>query len=256
MATHHLRRHRQRPRRQQHRHAAGGARAPADRPAAERRRPSSRPSCRRSASCRAGLGRCATPRRARPVQHLEQTTGTSVEPAAVAVSAGAAAPRRQLRRGGARRWPPAQSLASRRYRRRRRRVGSGTLHIELGSWGAGKPASRRRSARPRSTSAIGPATDTLAEVRDKINAANAGVSASIVNDANGARLSLRSSEHRRRQRLPHRRDADDDGVTTDAGGLSAPGLRHHRRRSLTQTQAARTRGRRSTAWRSSRPATR
>jgi flagellar hook-associated protein 2 len=43
------------------------------------------------------------------------------------------------------------------------------------------------------TVTIGPGETSLASIRDKINAAGAGVTASIVTDASGARLSLRSA---------------------------------------------------------------
>jgi flagellar hook-associated protein 2 len=70
----------------------------------------------------------------------------------------------------------------------------GTLTIELGQYGTGAPPSftPKAGATP-VTVTIDASTDTLAEVRDKINAANAGVTASIIQDANGARLSLRST---------------------------------------------------------------
>ena len=59
-------------------------------------------------------------------------------------------------------------------------LGQGTLHIAL-QGGASKNV------------VIGPGEDTLEKVRDKINAAGAGVVASILSDASGARLVLRSS---------------------------------------------------------------
>lgn len=75
-------------------------------------------------------------------------------------------------------------------------LGEGTLTIELGRWGAGDPAADF-TAKTGSTAvviAIGAGDTSLAAIRDKINAADAGVSASIVTDASGARLSLRSKE--------------------------------------------------------------
>lgn len=83
----------------------------------------------------------------------------------------------------------AQSIATAAYASSSTLVGTGTLSIELGTWGANQ-ASFTASA-----SAIDitiEATDTLAGVRDKINAADAGVTATIVSDANGARLMIRS----------------------------------------------------------------
>lgn len=75
-------------------------------------------------------------------------------------------------------------------------LSAGTLQIELGSWsGAGSPPSTftAKSGASPVTVAIG-AGDSLATIRDKINAAGAGVSATIITDANGARLSLRSAD--------------------------------------------------------------
>ena len=71
-------------------------------------------------------------------------------------------------------------------------VGSGTLTFQLGSWNANqtgftnKPGSDAVNVEVR-------ATDTLQSLRDKINASTAGVTASIVSDASGVRLSLRSA---------------------------------------------------------------
>jgi flagellar hook-associated protein 2 len=69
-------------------------------------------------------------------------------------------------------------------------IGDGTLQIELGSWsgttftGSGSPV----------TVTIGSDETSLSAIRDKINNAGAGVTATIINDANGARLSIRSDE--------------------------------------------------------------
>lgn len=72
-------------------------------------------------------------------------------------------------------------------------VGSGTLSIQIGAYSGGPPAT---SFSPGTGSAVAitvAATDTLANIRDKINAAGAGVGATIINDVNGARLSLTST---------------------------------------------------------------
>ncbi len=78
----------------------------------------------------------------------------------------------------------------------RTELGGGSLTIELGSYGDGVPAT---SFSPKSGSTavtldISAGDSSLAGLRDKINSANAGVLASIVSDASGARLSLRSRE--------------------------------------------------------------
>lgn len=85
----------------------------------------------------------------------------------------------------------AQSVASRIFTNGSSTVGDGTLTITLGSWDGDPPVfTGRDGASPVSIAVTG--TDTLAGIRDKINAANAGVSASLVNDAAGTRLVIRS----------------------------------------------------------------
>jgi flagellar hook-associated protein 2 len=72
-------------------------------------------------------------------------------------------------------------------------VGSGTLRIDVGSLDAGGTGIDIKPG----TSSINvkiDAGDTAAQVRDKINAAKAGVTASIVTDAAGSRLVLRGSD--------------------------------------------------------------
>lgn len=68
-------------------------------------------------------------------------------------------------------------------------VGGGKLNIELGTWDGGS-----FSAKGDSVEIDIAAGSTLAQVRDQINAAGAGVTAAIVTDADGARLTLSSSD--------------------------------------------------------------
>src|SRR5574340_1056286 len=73
-------------------------------------------------------------------------------------------------------------------------LNEGTLTIELGSWSGSAPSTfTPKSGGSPVTVTIGPGDTSLASIRDKINAAGAGVVASIITDANGARLSLRSA---------------------------------------------------------------
>ena len=72
-------------------------------------------------------------------------------------------------------------------------VGEGTLHLDIGSWNAGQSAFTAKSGSSTVDIAIGPPAQTLAQVRDKINLAGAGVTASVLTDASGSRLVLRSS---------------------------------------------------------------
>jgi flagellar hook-associated protein 2 len=88
-----------------------------------------------------------------------------------------------------------QSLTSRTYTAATQAVGEGSLTIELGSWSGGTPPTAfaaKSGATPISVSVD--ATDTLETLRDKINGADGGVSATIITDASGARLSIRSKE--------------------------------------------------------------
>lgn len=75
-------------------------------------------------------------------------------------------------------------------------LGEGTLTIELGTYGAGDPAAdfSAKSGSSAVSITIAAGETSLASIRDKINAAGAGVSATLVTDASGSRLSLRSKE--------------------------------------------------------------
>ncbi len=97
-------------------------------------------------------------------------------------------------------------------------LSSGTLKIELGTW-----ASNAFTANgTEKTITIPDDATSLADIRDAINNAGAGVTASIVNDANGARLSLRSTETGADNgfRITATENVDDGNVAT---GLSALG---------------------------------
>lgn len=83
-----------------------------------------------------------------------------------------------------------QAAVSRTYESSSDLVGAGNLRVEIGSFGqAGFAPQPNLAAANISISA----TDSLAAVRDKINAAGAGVSAVIVNDATGARIIISST---------------------------------------------------------------
>jgi flagellar hook-associated protein 2 len=90
----------------------------------------------------------------------------------------------------------AQTLTSRRYADAGAPVGFGTLTIARGAVTTNAGAVTGFTADAGSgpiNITIGAGNDSLAGVRDAINAANAGVTASIVNDGIGARLSLRGA---------------------------------------------------------------
>lgn len=72
-------------------------------------------------------------------------------------------------------------------------VALGSLNIEKGSWDAALATFAPNPNWPKATVVLGPKNDTLDRVRDKINAAGLGVIATVVSDATGSRLVLRST---------------------------------------------------------------
>jgi len=111
-------------------------------------------------------------------------------------------------------------------------VGSGSMTIELGAWsgssftaGSGTPVSVT----------INPGEDTLAEIAAKINDADSGVSATVLKDASGERLLVRSKatgeENGFRITV-----ADDDGNDGDASGLSRLAFAVGSANGMTQSQ--------------------
>jgi flagellar hook-associated protein 2 len=102
-------------------------------------------------------------------------------------------------------------------------LSSGTLTIQLGTW-SGTPATSfadKAGSGPLSIT-IGPGDTSLSSIRDKINAAGAGVTASIITDSTGSRLSLRSTATGAENgfKITATEDTDDGDPAT---GLSALG---------------------------------
>lgn len=90
-----------------------------------------------------------------------------------------------------------QSIASKAYTSSTSTVGEGTLTIQLGNYVTDNTQTppavtfNAKAAASAMNITIGPGDNTLEKIRDRINGANAGVNASIVTDASGARLVLR-----------------------------------------------------------------
>jgi flagellar hook-associated protein 2 len=72
-------------------------------------------------------------------------------------------------------------------------VGIGTLDLQLGSWNTSTSTFAMNPNWPKATVTFGPKDTSLEQVRDKINAAGVGVIATVVSDATGNRLVLRST---------------------------------------------------------------
>jgi flagellar hook-associated protein 2 len=99
-------------------------------------------------------------------------------------------------------------------------VGQGVMTIALGSWDTNQTTFTPKAGSTAVQITVDP-TDTLAQVRDKINNANAGVVASIVTDSSGARLSIQSKDSGANNAFRIQTQDGGDGNDTDAAGLSA-----------------------------------
>ena len=102
-------------------------------------------------------------------------------------------------------------------------LGAGTIRLELGKWSVGPSTFTPGSGQPVEIAITG--SDTLADVASKINGAGAGVTASILSDASGERLLLRSKSTGELSgfRLSTLEGGDTDIASvgnTDASGLS------------------------------------
>ncbi|MEZ0288530.1 MAG: flagellar filament capping protein FliD [Methylophilus sp.] len=113
-----------------------------------------------------------------------------------------------------------QKLATSAYASATDVIGTGTLNISFGTYTA-SPASFTANADKQALSiTIDSTNNTLSGIRDAINAKNASVSASIVNDGSGNRLVITSKDTGAVNSL--KIDVTDgDGNSTDGTGLSA-----------------------------------
>ena len=120
-------------------------------------------------------------------------------------------------------------------------VGSGTLTIQYGTYDSGNNTFSLNSAKAAQTITVDPSNSTLTGVRDAINAANAGVSATIINDGASNRLVLTAKDTGAANSL-RITVSDDDGTNIDSSGLSQlsfdPTATAGVGRNLTQVQAA------------------
>ena len=146
-----------------------------------------------------------------------QTTGSSSDASAVSVATTAS-----TRAGNysvqVTQLASAQSNATGTFASADSLVGEGTLHIQLGTWGPGQTTFSAAGAVV--DISAGPPAQSLAQLRDKINAANAGVTASVLTDASGARLVLRSTNTGAANGFKVSVD-DIDGNNSNGLGLSA-----------------------------------
>ncbi len=99
-------------------------------------------------------------------------------------------------------------------------VGTGTITIDVGTWNAGYTGFTPNGSVGSRSITIDSSNNTLVGVRDAINAASAGVNASIVNDGTGNRLVLSGTATGAANGF-RISTADADGNNLDASGLSA-----------------------------------
>lgn len=98
-------------------------------------------------------------------------------------------------------------------------VGTGTLTIELGTWFNDNTVFANKPGSSAVQISIGTEDQTLESVRDKINAAGAGVTAAIVWDGSYYRLTVTADEGGEANGV-RITAADDDGNAVDGAGLS------------------------------------
>ncbi|MDT8363782.1 MAG: flagellar filament capping protein FliD [Nitrosomonas sp.] len=112
----------------------------------------------------------------------------------------------------------AQKLASAAFDPADTAIGSGTLTIELGTYN-GDGSFSNQPDKPAKTITIEPGQSSLGSIRDTINQADAGITASIINDGTGNRLVIASKDTGLNNALKIT-VADSDGNHTDTAGLS------------------------------------
>lgn len=153
--------------------------------------------------------------------------GTSSDTSAVSVSTGAGAAAGNVS-VQVNRLASVQSISSS-IKASTGAIGQGRITIELGKWTDAPPPTPPDPQGPPSFTAkagasavsidITAGNDSLSQIRDKINAAGAGVQASIVTDSSGSRLVMRSTETGEENGF-RVSVTDNDGVNDD-NGLSA-----------------------------------
>ncbi len=115
-----------------------------------------------------------------------------------------------------------QSLASAAYSNVTDTVGTGTIQIRFGTiTGPGFTSFAVNPDKPNQTLTIDSSNNTLAGLKDYINAGNFGVSASIINDGSGFRLTLASKETGAANAMEISVTDTGDGNSLDTNGLSA-----------------------------------
>jgi flagellar hook-associated protein 2 len=98
-------------------------------------------------------------------------------------------------------------------------VGSGTLTIQYGTYDSNQNTFTLNSGKAAETITIDPSNNTLSGMRDAINSANVGVSATIINDGTSNRLVLTTKDSGAANSIKIS-VSDDDNTNLDTSGLS------------------------------------
>jgi len=98
-------------------------------------------------------------------------------------------------------------------------LGAGTIRLQLGKWTV-VPVSFLPQVGVAPVDIVVSASDTVTDVASKINGANAGVSATVLNDVSGQRLLLRSASTGEVAGFELSIVSDADGLPADASGVS------------------------------------
>lgn len=130
-----------------------------------------------------------------------------------------------------------QSLSSKAYTDGTSTVGTGTLHIQMGAWDDDLTTFDPDPLRSAVDITIGPGENTLEGIQARVNAANAGITASIVRDDSGAKLVFRSTATGATN-AAQITVTDDDANPLDDLGLSALAFDPPTAGSMTQNVAA------------------
>jgi flagellar hook-associated protein 2 len=113
----------------------------------------------------------------------------------------------------------AQHLRSATFADSNTAIGSGSLTFEFGTYDSGTNSFTLNPDQSAHTVTIAPGSDTLSGIRDAVNTAGIGVSASIINDGSGDVLVFSSKDSGVANSLKVT-VADDDGTNSDGAGLS------------------------------------
>lgn len=113
-----------------------------------------------------------------------------------------------------------QNLASTTFTAANSVVGHGSITIDFGSYNADQSVFTANPDKPSATITIAPGQNTLQAIRDAINNNSSGVKAAIVQDSQGARLTLSSPDTGKNLAMKITVN-DSDGNNTNGSGLSA-----------------------------------